>query len=296
MYHCQSDNDNKTPDFDNDLLVDVIKQVHKEGITKIGFTGGEPLLRKGMTDVLYLCKKLGMVTSIVSNSWFVKKYIKALKTVDLLFLSLDGDDKTHDEIRGPGNYDKFIEAVTIAKENNVPVAALSCISTDNADKFDKVSKIIKALKIHWMVGLIQVDFLKEKEKKIEAQTVTPVIKNIRRNRYLRTANDYLNIMMGKKEVKRCYAGIGYAVVGPDAHLYPCFPAQLDPDFDGISLAEHSFKDAFQKMPLYRSKCDTCTLACHMEVNNLYEFNLGSIMNSLKLMRPTPKKIQLEALP
>ena len=34
-------------------------------------------------------------------------------------------------------------------------------------------------------------------------------------------------------------------------LYPCFPAQFDNDFDGMDLKKMSFKEAFQKMPLYK---------------------------------------------
>ena len=60
-----------------------------------------------------------------------------------------------------------------------------------------------------------------------------------------------------------FAGIGYAVVSPDGKLYPCFPAQHDEEFEGMDK-KMSFKDAFDKMPLYRKNCDTCNVICHMK--------------------------------
>ena len=91
-------------------------------------------------------------------------------------------------------------------------------------------------------------------------------------------------MLGKRSLPKCFAGIGYTVISPEGKIFPCFPAQFDKAYPGISILDKNFKEAFDQLPLYRNTCDTCQLACHIETNYLYLFKFDNIYQSYKLTK------------
>jgi len=283
--HCQSENSDIEPDLSPERYLHLIDEIADAGTSRIGFTGGEPLMRKDMGDILKRCHEKNLITSIVSNAWLVKHNIDKLKDLGVLFLSLDGDEEIHDKIRGPKNFAKFLEAVSFAKAQKIPVAALTTLSSMNASVVGKMVDIIDGLGIHWMIGIIQVGFMESSEQDISPTEVKRLMSEICKVKYLRTSTKYLKFAQQEKPVRKCLAGIGYCIIDPLGELYPCFPAQFDEDYEGISLQGKLFEEAFQELPLYRKTCDTCRLACHIENNYLYSFSLSSIMNSFKLMKP-----------
>ena len=55
---------------------DMIKQMYKNGVSFISFTGGEPLLIKDIGRIIDHIKKKGMLCSMVSNGWLVQKRLQ----------------------------------------------------------------------------------------------------------------------------------------------------------------------------------------------------------------------------
>ncbi|MFC1678664.1 radical SAM protein [Elusimicrobiota bacterium] len=302
--HCQSENDRNKPDIPTDRFLRLIDEIADAGATKVGFTGGEPLVRKDFGELVTRCQEKGLLVSVVSNSWLVKKRIDTLKGINLLFLSVDGNREVHDRIRGPGSWDKFLEAVDTAKSNGIPVAALTTLMSHNHPCLQEMADTFTELGIHWMAGLIQTEFTARTEQDLSAEQVRDMASILSRAPCLRTSKRYLRFMTSGKPMDRCFAGIGYCIVGPDAILYPCFPAQFDHEnyrgvanpevadrreaatapYSGVDLMTKTFGQAFEEMPLYRRTCRTCALACHAEANYLHVFDPGAILQSFHLMR------------
>lgn len=303
--HCQSENDRDKPDIPTERFLRLIDEIAEAGATKVGFTGGEPLVRKDFGDLVRRCRERRLLVSVVSNGWLVKKRMDALEGISLLFLSVDGNREVHDRIRGPGSWDKFLEAAAAAKEHGIPVAALTTLMSHNHPHLREMADTFTELGIHWMVGLIQTEFTERAEQDLTRDQVRDMARTLSAVPCLRTARRYLDFMGSGKSMQRCFAGIGYCIVGPDGVLYPCFPAQFDhaqyrgvasretsarggaaaAPYSGADLMNQSFGRAFEEMLLYRRTCSTCALACHAEANYLHEFHLGSILQSFRLMRP-----------
>ncbi|HVE12616.1 MAG TPA: radical SAM protein [Elusimicrobiota bacterium] len=302
--HCQAENDNSKKDITTERFLRLIDEIADAGATKIGFTGGEPMIRRDFGELMERCRARGLITSVVANGWLVKRNIEQLKGLNLLFLSLDGDAQAHDAIRGPGNFEKFVESVEVAQAHGIPVAALTTLMSNNFHCIQGMADIVTKYRLHWMVGMIQTAFTKRTEQDLTPEQAREAVRIVSQVRNLRTSKGYLRSVLNFSPMERCWAGIGYCVIAPNGMLYPCFPAQFDheayngvamnkengytapPDhYRGVSIVDKPFGQAFDELLLYRRTCDTCTLACHLEANYLYELRPDNVLQSFKLMKP-----------
>ncbi len=304
--HCQSENSDTKDDISTERFLALIDEMAEAGTTRVGFTGGEPLMRKDFGRIVERCRERGLIVSVVSNGWLVKRNIDWLKGIALLFLSLDGGREAHDKIRGPGNYEKFIEAARAAQDAGIPVAALTTLCSMNYGCVPEMIDTVVSLKLHWMVGLIQSGFTQRTEQDITRNQIREMIEAISKTPNMRASGKYLRFAQGAEPPERCWAGIGYSIIAPNGMMYPCFPAEFDhagysgvamkegdsfsgpaeaESYRGVSILDKPFAQAFSELRLYRRTCGTCQLACHLESNYLYDFNPGSILNSFKLMSP-----------
>ncbi len=99
----------------------------------IGLTGGEPLLHPQVQDFIRELKHRGFYCSLTTNGSFLSARAEQLceSKLDLLVVSIDGDQATHDLIRGQGAYERAIAGVQeILKLPGHPLVAISTVITD----------------------------------------------------------------------------------------------------------------------------------------------------------------------
>ncbi len=119
----------KTPNLmDYTKAAEKVFMAYKEGYRRLGFTGGEPTLRKDLPNLIRLATKVGYTyVRIQTNGILLAKYdyAKLLADAGLTFVkfSIHGHDaKTHDELTMiPGSFDACIAAIENLKKLNVGV-------------------------------------------------------------------------------------------------------------------------------------------------------------------------------
>ena len=291
--HCGADIDNSKAhlDIQTERILDLIKEMKVAGMLRVGFTGGEPLVRKGIDKIINESAENNLMISLTTNGWHVPRYIDELKKLNLMVISLDGTEEVHDFIRRKkGSFKKVMEAIKIAKKNNIPVLVNTCVMSSNLDNISEVSKLVKELNVNWTVdAYIDHTLIKKWQhgsniSRPDIEQFKKVIEEVKTNKKLRNSDEYLSLIQKKDFPEYCFAGIGYSVISPTGELYPCFPAQNDPNFKGMDLKKMTFKEAFEKMPLYRAGCKNCDAICHMEVNNLYSFKQSSIKQAFRYLK------------
>ena len=86
----------------------------------VRLTGGEPLLLKDISDIVYCFKSYGLLTSIITNGWFlVDKYESLVKVgLDQVIVSCDGASaQTHDSFRRTsGLFKRLIQGICLLKQ------------------------------------------------------------------------------------------------------------------------------------------------------------------------------------
>lgn len=116
---------------------------------EITLIGGEPLLYKGIDELLYILADNGCRTRLVTNGYFLKDHIKAIMETDTeLIISIDGTFDIHDGIRHSGDsFERIIESleyINILKEER-PSFKFSTNSVLLPDNIEDIFNILDIL-------------------------------------------------------------------------------------------------------------------------------------------------------
>jgi len=99
-----------------EVIFKTIESLKKAGIKFIIFSGGEPLVRKDIFDIAKKCKDEGIFTYLSTNGLYINpgNVRKIIDTFGYIGISIDGDEKTHDEFRVlKGSYKKSLSAIDL---------------------------------------------------------------------------------------------------------------------------------------------------------------------------------------
>ena len=114
----------------------LLSQLKKSGCKVISFTGGEPLLRSNLKDILVKAKKLNIYTYLCSTGYPVPGDFSFLDYVNCLNISIDGPPKIHDSIRVPGSFEAATRIIVKALSKKVKVEIQAVLSKQNLDSVD----------------------------------------------------------------------------------------------------------------------------------------------------------------
>jgi radical SAM protein with 4Fe4S-binding SPASM domain len=239
-----------------ELSTDEMKRVIDDfaaiGTTGVGFTGGEPLLRNDILDLVTYARKKGLVTHMSSNGFMITEELAGRimdSGLDAIGFSLDGATAaTHDGIRGAaGSHAKVLEAISIFNNLNkrgsrrITIVVVTVVSTLNINEIvDLVDLLEKAGvdKVSFLpfhdIGILADGIPAMKEHRLQpdqlAQLDTLVDKLIeikRTKKIIDSSERYLGLF------KRCFRDMplpipcyaGYATFAIDGYgdMYTCFP-------------------------------------------------------------------------
>ncbi|WP_125711712.1 GTP 3',8-cyclase MoaA [Companilactobacillus kedongensis] len=115
-----------------DEIVQLIENFSEMGVSKVRITGGEPLLRTDVVDIVRRIKAVDGIedVSITTNGLFLAKKAKALKEagLDRLNISLDTfkADRFNEITRG-GDIDQVLEGIEVASKLNFKKIKLNVV-------------------------------------------------------------------------------------------------------------------------------------------------------------------------
>ena len=151
--HCYIPNLEKERDNPNRLTFNESKKVvnnlielgNRFGVVpRINFSGGNPLLREDFGEMMKYAKDRNVVVGILGNPTpLTEKNLEMLcqNNIHRYQLSIDGQKKTHDLIRGEGHYDKTIEGIKKLSDRGIWVSIMSTVSKKNYLEIPNVCEI-----------------------------------------------------------------------------------------------------------------------------------------------------------
>lgn len=117
-----------------DEIDHLFQQMAALGTYRLGLTGGEPLLRKDLFQIMDLALKHGLCPCVTTNGLLITEEIaREFGRRELVWLnvSLEGASAgTNDAIRGKGTFEKVIERLSILRRHSRFTMAFTILSTN----------------------------------------------------------------------------------------------------------------------------------------------------------------------
>jgi MoaA/NifB/PqqE/SkfB family radical SAM enzyme len=276
-------------------ILSLLDQLKKLGTQRIAFWGGEPLVRKDIGKLIDYAKNLGFYVTLDTNGYLVPQKLNQIKNLDLLLVSFDGNEKTHDRNREKGSHKKALEAINSCK-NKIPVWTITVLTKNNLDQIDYIMDLAKKMNfkttfqiLHHSKALSKNDQTmlpaSEDYKQVIKQLLQkkknkfPIVSSIKYLKKLLEWQDYSfsHRVKKKKGDIPCWAGNLFCNVDTDGKVYPC--VVLIEKTKALNFLDVGFKKAFDN--LSNTKCSACTASCLIEFNMMFSLYPSVIYNWIK---------------
>lgn len=238
-------------ELDEKELRAVVDDFAAIGSSSVSFTGGEPLLRPDIFDLLNQVHNRGMLSNINSNANLLAKEDLAedlLKTgVDLINISVDGATAgVHDTLRGvKGGFDKLCTAIETFNRLKTDkgykslVNVVTVVSKENLRQIPDVLELARELKVN-KIGFMPVhefDFFEGRETDIlrdgapdwleDLDEVIALLQREVKTGLVDNSVDYLamfrDCFLNKPLTIPCTAAYSSLMVNTYGEIFPCFP-------------------------------------------------------------------------
>lgn len=139
--HCCETLSNNESSFKE--IKKIIDELSKEKLKKICVTGGEPLIRKDIIDILKYMQTKGLSITFSTNGILLTedRLLQIKPLIDNIRFSIYGSEENHDSVTmKKGCYRKLIKCLELTKKLNIPTGLIMTVMKKN---FDDLSKIIQ---------------------------------------------------------------------------------------------------------------------------------------------------------
>ncbi|MBW2736228.1 MAG: radical SAM protein [Deltaproteobacteria bacterium] len=209
----------------------------------ISITGGEPLVRKDLYEVVAHMTALGMRSCIVTNGTLLgpeqaaRLYEAGMRTVTI---SVDGLQREHELVRGEGTYARTLAAITHAREAGFNwVEAITCVRPANLGSLAAIERAVKGKGAN-LWRLITIDQMgrvagPDEEMWLASQDINRLFDFVaKRRRHYERAKDGFAVrfscggflgLRNEHEVRpeggQCYAGLAIGSILADGRVGAC---------------------------------------------------------------------------
>jgi pyrroloquinoline quinone biosynthesis protein E len=257
----------------------VISEAGDLGILHILFSGGEPLLRKDLPDLVAAARDTGMYTNLITSglglTWKRAQQLKAAG-LDSIQISFQADEVVlADTIAGVSAHLRKREAARIVRELDLPLTINVVLHRGNIERIEPIIGLAEALNAQ-RLELANTQFLgwafKNKEALLPARTQVEKAREVARAAQTR--------LRGKMEVvyvlpdyysdrpKPCMNGWGqrHLTVNPVGEVLPCQTAGHIPSLHFDNVQQHSLRwiwheseafNRFRGTAWMREPCRSC---------------------------------------
>lgn len=255
--------DVKTRELKTEQALDVIDELATLGTAQVHITGGEPLVRKDIDQLIQRLRYHAIRVTLTTNGTLVPRRIRSLRGCWQVSMSLDGPPSVHDQNRATGQVDEVLEALRLLKDEGIP-RKLQCLvtRTTSAEAVDFVLETGAQYdaKVYFQPAL-EVILATEEPNPVVAQAtkVRAIFEDLMRRRAagapVGNSPDALTHLSRWPEERQLHCPVNRVAVRltPEGVLLPCHERADVPD--GESVLEGGFRAAFGRLKL--KSCTEC---------------------------------------
>jgi len=264
----------------------ILRQIYDSGVRGIAFEGGEPLLRDDLVEILAFSRSLPLHTSLVTNGTLLESRIDEIaRYVDgVVYVSLDGLEKTHDTIRGfSGCFERAVRGI-IASRDKVSVTINTTIMAENIHEIEDLVKLAKEFDTGISVAVAhEYCTVKASAPAIhEIRELAVKLAEMKKKGYpLINSISYFKVF-AKEKNWTCKPGASVNV-SPEGNLVlPCYVRN---EYAGsVSVFETSIKTAISGFDWKETQnCQECSLHCYVEPSLVLSGDFRTYLNWVVLV-------------
>ncbi len=243
--------------------IKVFREARALGATQLGFSGGEPLLRQDLEELITEARQLGFYTNLITSGIGLnKERIKAFKAAGLDHIQISfqsSDEAQNNFIAGTDSFQHKKEMVREIKAQGYPMVLCFVLHRMNIDKTADVLELAKELKADY-VELATTQYygwaLENRDQLLPSREQLEKAEVI--------AHEYQKNLKGKMEIyyvvpdyyedrpKPCMNGWGavFLTITPDGKALPCHAARQLPGLEFPDVREHSIDWIWNDSPTF----------------------------------------------
>jgi MoaA/NifB/PqqE/SkfB family radical SAM enzyme len=267
---------------------EILKQLFNSGICGVAFEGGEPLLRNDIAEILAYSRSLPLHTSLITNGTLLKSRIDEIapSISGILFVSLDGLEKTHDRIRGVnGCFKNAVEGIDAAKEK-ASITINTTVMADTIDETEDIVNLAKDLGVRIVLSIAH-DYNSVDASAPKVEDTKKLAKRLieLKKQGLPIFNSIEYFKVVAKETKYKCKPWSIINIGTDGKLVlPCYV--YNQYQTGASVFENNIKAVTSSFDWkVTHNCTKCNLHCYVEPSLVLSGNIGSWINWAFPTRP-----------
>jgi MoaA/NifB/PqqE/SkfB family radical SAM enzyme len=257
----------KSKDSSTETEKVILKRIYDSGACGIAFEGGEPLLRSDLVEILAYSRSLPLHTSIITNGTLLESRIDEIAPYinGVIYVSLDGLEKTHDTIRGVnGCFKKAIRGIT-ASRKRASVTINTTIMAENVHEIEDLVQLAKELNVRISVAVAH-EYCNAEASAPASNDVKELagkLAEMKKKGYpLVNSISYFKVIA--KEKNWTCKPWSMVNVGPEGKLVlPCYAR--NEYAANVSVLETNIKTALSSFNWDETKnCQKCNLHCYVE--------------------------------
>lgn len=261
--------------------------LHDMGVRRLGLAGGEPMLRRDFGEIITMAKGLGFFVTVNTNLTLYERHPERLRLADVVYTSLDGDERAHRAARGDKAYDGVIAAITDLVRSGTPVVAICVVTEHSLGQSDFLIRQAEELgfRVHFQPQCTETEVVRgELPESVSNEDYRAFWRRLldekRRGRPIISSTPYLEFLSEWRDFSvssyydaatRCAAGRGFMFVDPQGNAFPC--AYTKGKTKPVNLLTDDWRRAWDR----RTPCTQCSVGPMLEFNLLFRRPLASAL-------------------
>ncbi len=258
----------------------LMDQIYQVSAPLLILSGGEPLLRPDIFELISYGSKIGLKMGVGSNGSLIDESVaRKLKKTGIATVSISLDSNIaaqHDEFRGvTGAWEKAVQACKALRKNNILVQVNTTLTQQNYSQIDDIMSLaenigVENFHLFFLVptgrGTKLTDISPERYEEMITRTFAKTA-NHKLNVRPSCAPQFMRIAKGmgldmRQWIRGCIAGLYYCRIYPNGDVTPCpyLPIKLgnirEESFKEIWFNSKVFKDLREPNSL-KGKCGVC---------------------------------------
>ncbi len=237
----------------------VLQQARKLGAAQLGFSGGEPLVRTDLEDLIREARRLGYYSNLITSGVGMDEdRVAAFKEAGLDHIQISfqaSDEELNNYLGGSNTFQHKYEMARVVKQHDYPMVLNIVIHRQNIDQIEDIIRMTIDLKADY-VELASTQYYGW--SKLNEAGLLPTREQLARAE--RIAHEYQDRMKGKMKIiyvvpdyyetrpKACMNGWGsiFLTIAPNGAALPCHAARQLPGFTFPNVKDVALEEIWNR--------------------------------------------------